>query len=228
MLRANESGVVILKTFPNTAASEMGLQENDRILSINGKKTETIASLTEIIQKYKVGDPVVVKYERNGVSQIATSILSAPTESHYLNSRKSYKSHYTNYNNYQKENACEELEKMYGKPFLGVYLSNPYEEGGDGAKLTSIIKGTGAEAAVLQAADKITKMEQTPISSTKEAMQFIQSKQPGDQITIQVVRENKTVIDEAIYFDPKDNIVERSTSSKGTDDSKEKKLNYYR
>jgi S1-C subfamily serine protease len=194
MLRGNESGVVILKTFPNTAAAEMGLQEDDRILSINGKKTETIASLTEIIQKYKVGDPVVVKYQRDGVAKTATSILSAPTESHYLNSRRSYKNNYASYNNYQKENACEELEKMYGKPFLGVYLSNPYEEGGDGAKLTSIIKGTGAEAAVLQAADKITKMEQTPISSTKEAMQFIQSKQPGDQITIQVVRENKTML----------------------------------
>lgn len=198
LLKGNESGVVILKTFPNTAAAEIGLQENDRIISIDGKRTESIADLTTIIQNHNVGDAVMVKYERDGVTKSTASILRATTNDHYLNARTNYNYkynyNYTNNSNYQKENACEELEKLYGKPFLGVYLSNPHEEGGDGAKLTSIIEGTGAKAAILKAADKITKMDQTPISSSKKAIKFIQSKKPGDQITIQVVRENKTML----------------------------------
>jgi S1-C subfamily serine protease len=196
LLKGDVSGVVILKTFPNTAAAKIGLQENDRIISVDGKKAEHISGFVEMIQKHKVGDAIVIKYERDGVSKTASSILNPTTEHHYLNSRRnqSFKYYNTPLTTEQKENACEVLEQMYGKPFLGVYLSNPHQEGGDGAKLTSIIEGTGAEAAVLQAADKITKMDQNPISSSKEAMKFIQSKKPGDKITIQVVRENKTML----------------------------------
>lgn len=200
LLKENGSSVVIQKTFPNTTAAEMGLQENDKIISIDGKIIEEIADLTKIIQNHEVGDVVVIQYKRNDVAQTAASTLRTTTKNYYLNSRRNYTSKYNNYDytykttRYKKETACEELEKMYGKPFLGVYLSNPHAEQGDGAKLTSIIKGTGAEAAVLKAADKITKMDKMPISSTKEAIQFIKSKQPGDQITIQVVRENTTML----------------------------------
>lgn len=179
LLKENESSVVIMKTFPNTTAAEMGLQENDQIFSINGVNIEDIASLVENIQNREVGDVLVIKYIRDGVSQTAASTLRTTTKNYFLNSRRNYTSKYNyNYNStkYQKETACEELEKMYGKAFLGVYLSNPHAEQGDGAKLTSIIEGTGAQAAILKAADKITKMDKTPIGSSQEAMKFIQSK----------------------------------------------------
>jgi S1-C subfamily serine protease len=201
LLKENEVNVIITKVFPNTTAAKIGLQPNDEIISLDGKITEDIASLIEIIQNHEIGDVLVVQYKRDGVSQTAASVLGTTTENYFLNSRRNYTSNYhydytysNNKTRYQKENACEELEKMYGKPFLGVYLSNPHVEHGDGAKLTSIIEGTGAKAAILKAADKITKIDKTPISSSKEAMKFIQSKKPGDQITLQVVRENKTML----------------------------------
>ncbi|MBL4650736.1 MAG: PDZ domain-containing protein [Aureispira sp.] len=203
LLKENDSRLIILKTFPNTTAAEMGLQENDKIFSIDGKIIEDIASLTEIIQNHEIGDVVVVKYERDGFSKTAASTLRTTSNNYDLNSSRKYTLNYnytkntryhTTNTRYQKETACEELEKMYGKPFLGVYLSSPQVEHGDGAKLTSIIEGTGAKTAILKAADKITKMDKTPISSSKEAIQFIQSKKPGDKITIQVVRENKTML----------------------------------
>jgi S1-C subfamily serine protease len=203
LLKEKDSRLIILKTFPNTTAAEMGLQENDKIFSIDGKVIEDIAGFIEIIQNHKIGDVVVVKYERDGFSKTAASMLRTSSNNYDLNSSRKYTSNYnytkntkyhTTNTRYQKETACEELEKMYGKAFLGVYLSSPQVEYGDGAKLTSIIEGTGAKAAVLKAADKITKMDKTPISSSKEAMKFIQSKKPGDKITIQVVRENKTML----------------------------------
>lgn len=205
LLKENDAKVLITKVFPNTTAAKMGLQPNDHILSIDGKIIEDIASLVKIIQSHEIGDPLVVQYKRDGASETAASTLRTTSKNYFLNSRRNYTSNYNSYdysysnklgtsNNYNKETACEELEKMYGKPFLGVYLSNPHREDGDGAKLTSIIEGTGAKAAVLKAADKITKMDNTPISSSKAAMKFIQSKKPGDQITIQVVRENTTML----------------------------------
>lgn len=200
LLKKNDSKVFIRKIFPNTTAAEIGLQENDKIVSVDGKIIEDIASFVEIIQNHKIGDFIVINYERDGVSKTAASTLRTTTKNYYLNSRRNYTSNYNYDYNYtrntssSKETACEELEKMYGKAFLGVYLSNPHEESGNGALLSSIIEGTGAKAAVLKAADKITKMGKTPISSSQEAMKFIQSKKPGDKITIQVVRENKTML----------------------------------
>lgn len=204
LLRETDDGVILVKIFPKTTAAEMGLQENDKIYSIDGKIIEDIASLTTIIKNHEVGDVVVIKYERAGVSKTAAATLRPITEKYALNSRRNYKTNYHyNYNyatdnspstKHQKETACEELEKMYAKPFLGVYLSSPSVEYGDGARLTSIIEGTGAKAAVLKAADRITKIDKTPISSSKEVIKFIQSKQPGDKITIQVVREHKTML----------------------------------
>ena len=200
LLKENDSRLIILKTFPNTMAAEIGLQENDKIVSVDGKIVEDIASLTEIIKNHEVGNFVVINYERDGISKTATSTLRTTTKNYYLNSRRNYTSNYNYDYNYTKntrspkETACEELEKMYGKAFLGVYLSNPHEESGNGALLSSIIEGSGAKAAVLKTADKITKMDKMPISSSKEAMEFIQSKKPGDKITIQVLRENKTML----------------------------------
>jgi S1-C subfamily serine protease len=200
LLKENDSRVIIQKIFPNTTAAEIGLQENDKIFSVDGKIVEDIASFVKIIQNHEVGDFIVINYERDGVSKTAASTLRTTTKNYYLNSRRNYTSNYNYDYNYTrntsspKETACEELEKMYGKAFLGVYLSNPYAESGNGAQLTSIIEGTGAKAAVLKAADKITKMDKMPISNSQEAMKFIQSKKPGDKITIQVLRENKTLL----------------------------------
>lgn len=190
LLEGNDEGITILKTFPNSAAEEAGLQEGDKILRLDGQSTETIKALVDLIQAHEVGDKITVEYSREGKVYKRVVSLKKVSENHYLNRRSIYRGQRYQVENLT-ENACEQLDKIYGKPFLGVYLNASHLEDGTGAKLTSIIDGTGADDAQLKAADKIIKMNQKEIHSTKEAIAFIKSKKPGDKIRIKLLRDNK-------------------------------------
>ncbi|BDS14083.1 PDZ domain-containing protein [Aureispira anguillae] len=194
LLKGNEEGTVVLKTFPNSAAAEAGLQEGDKILMINGKKSLSIPGLIAIVDAHKIGDKVTIKYERNGVTQTRTATFKGAAQNHYLNYRTKYSNYKTKRQSFDlTQNACEKLNELYAKPFLGVYLSTSHQEDGTGAKLTSIIEGTGAAKALLKASDKIVKLNQQQIHSTEEAIAFIQSKKPGDKIRIRLLRENQPI-----------------------------------
>ena len=193
LLKGDADGATVLKTFPNSAAAAAGLQANDKILSINNNKVASIEALQKAIASQKIGDNIAITYERDGQTMNSTATLKAVEKNHYLNRRhKFYSKTYQPHTEISSKDACEQLETIYGRPFLGVYLSNSYRENGTGALLTSIIKGTGAFKAALQAQDKIVKMNNTSIKSTQEAIAFIKSKKPGDKVRIRVMRDGKT------------------------------------
>jgi len=196
LLEGDKEGAVVLKTFPKSAAANAGLQAGDKILSVDGKASKNIADLQNIINSHKIGDKVTIKYERDGKTLTSSTTLKSSSKDHYLNQRTHF---YYYKNNHKKaeditENACEKLDEIYGKPFLGVYLSNSYRENGTGALLTSIIGETGASEANLLAEDKIVKMNTKFISSTAEAMAFIKSKNPGDNIRIRLIRDGQPMV----------------------------------
>lgn len=193
LLKGDESptGLVVLKTFPNSAASSIGLIANDKILSVNGQSTTTVANLRAILANQKIGDNITVQYERAGTKVSKKVALQATQSNHYLNQRENYY-HNDYYETAEwKEKACEKLEEIKGRAFLGVYLSQSHQNESKGAPITTIITGTGAEAATLQANDKIIQMNSVVIGSTDEAIDFIQSKQPGDAVRIRIIRDEK-------------------------------------
>lgn len=195
LLEDTKTGTIISKTFPNSTAIEAGLQKGDKIIALNGKKTENISNLIALINEHKIGDKVTIKYVRDGALKTGVATFKGETAPNSYNRKTTYYTY--NYNHHSQENLtekpCEKLAKLYGKPFLGVYLSNSHRENGTGAVLTSIIEGTGAEDAVLMAADKIVQMNNKAIASTKEAIAFISSKKPGDKISIQLIRDSKSM-----------------------------------
>lgn len=208
LLEGNESETVILKIFPNSTAAEAGLQKGDKILSLNGKKSENITGLINLIEEHQVGDQVTIQYERNGVLRTSNAAFKKASENHFQR-KKHYNYSYNYDHNYKSEdlteNPCEKLQTIYGKPFLGVYLSTSRQEDGTGALLTSIIAGTGAYDASLKAADKITKMNNTSVASTKEAIAFIRSHKPGDDVRIELIRDNKPMVINAVLGSWADN-----------------------
>jgi S1-C subfamily serine protease len=57
-------------------AAAAGIREGDIIVSVDGKETPTIASLTELLTQYKPGDRVEVRFVRDGQTQTVTVTLS--------------------------------------------------------------------------------------------------------------------------------------------------------
>jgi putative serine protease PepD len=72
-----EGGGALVKTVtPNSAAAKAGLQQNDVIVSVNGKPVNDSEDLIAIIQASKVGDKVTVVFTRGGAQQTVNATLA--------------------------------------------------------------------------------------------------------------------------------------------------------
>lgn len=60
-----EEGVYIMQVFEGGAAEKAGLQQRDRILSVDNKEIETSSDVKEIVQSHKVGDTIEIVVERD-------------------------------------------------------------------------------------------------------------------------------------------------------------------
>ncbi|MEZ4798458.1 MAG: PDZ domain-containing protein [Flavobacteriales bacterium] len=85
---------------------------------------------------------------------------------------------------------------MAPRAFLGVILrnANATDKKGKaikGGEVTEIVEGTAAETCGLQVGDIITEIDGQNISSSDDIISIIQSKQPGDEIKITYLRDNK-------------------------------------
>lgn len=63
LVRGNEAGPAVIK---NSPAEKAGLEAEDVILELNGEKITPEVPLTQLIQKYNVGDAVALKILRSG------------------------------------------------------------------------------------------------------------------------------------------------------------------
>jgi putative serine protease PepD len=73
--------------------------------------------------------------------------------------------------------------------YLGVEIASA---AGGGARVASVRSGTPAAKAGLQAGDVITKIDGTPVGSSDELQQAVDSRKPGDRVTLEVRRGGTT------------------------------------
>jgi len=66
-----------IKPVPNSTAKEMGLQDGDIIKTINGYKMYDWMDIGYVLDNLKVGDPLTVGYERNGVAGKASGKIKS-------------------------------------------------------------------------------------------------------------------------------------------------------
>jgi len=84
------------------------------------------------------------------------------------------------------------VPEMENRPFLGVMLrENNQGEEGSGVVITEVIEGTAAEKAELQAGDIITKIDDLEIENIQQIISYVQSKEKGDKVDVQYIRDGK-------------------------------------
>lgn len=76
--RTDGNGVRIASIEPNTAASKAGLQKEDIITTLNGKKIASIEQLTQALQTAETNKNIPVQYLRNGKAYNTSLYFSKP------------------------------------------------------------------------------------------------------------------------------------------------------
>ncbi len=72
-----EEGCYIVQIIKGGAAHKAGLQQNDRIISLDGKEISCTADVKAILRKHKIGDEVEIVVDRNGKNVTKTVKLQA-------------------------------------------------------------------------------------------------------------------------------------------------------
>jgi putative serine protease PepD len=81
------------------------------------------------------------------------------------------------------------------RALLGVSATTEAQNGsavGSGARVVSVQKGSPADDAGLQAGDVVTAIDKRPVTTSTELTAAVRSRQPGDAVTLTVVRNGKT------------------------------------
>lgn len=74
-IKATSAGIYVSSVEPNSTAKEMGLEEGDVIVSINGMDVHTGGQMTEVMNRFRPGDSINVTYYRDNKKYTKNAVL---------------------------------------------------------------------------------------------------------------------------------------------------------
>lgn len=191
-----EQTVRITSIISNTGADRSGLHSNDRIIGIDGQRMNNVKEVRNFIHSHQPGDHVQLAVLRDRQHLIIPATIGhygeSPTARQHLAVLEILCEQY----NHPKQ-SCQLLSSMTGAPYLGIYMSRDLADEGEGTLVTSVVSGTSAERAQLMGGDRILRMNGQAVNGYEATADFIESKQPGDAVTIEVLRGDQLMTTQA-------------------------------
>lgn len=185
---SNENGGVLLTGIVSgTGAEAAGLKAGDVLTAIDGENLLVQHDLTTQLAKRQPGDVINITYLRDDQTLATTAELTG---------RKAEKFTYW----YSEErNPCE--------VFIGVQIGG-WGDAEKGVGVSGIIPGWPAEAAGLQAGDRITAIDGVPVNTHNELVIERDKHKPGEFFTVNYLRNGQPGEVQAQFkVCPKDEVV---------------------
>lgn len=191
-LDESTEGVLVNGVVEDSPAEKAGIEKGDVIISFDGKKTNSIESLTRLVRKTTPGTEVEIKAIRDGEEKDLEVTIgeSSSTSLYNLNPEKL------------------KIEKKMIEPFkwnfqsglkLGVAIQDLTEQLGDyfgvrrgeGVLITEVEKESPAEKAGLKAGDVIVQVDNEKVSGSDDVRQIISEKEKGDKVSLKIIRDKR-------------------------------------
>ncbi len=198
--RRNDMDGVTINVIHDTAAEEMGLEDDDIIKAINGYPVLDWDDVTTVLDNLKPGDKVNVLVKR-GDREVSKS-GNVEKQQHDNKSISFGK----NDSNWKWDWEEEEWGTTKGA-FLGVYLEhlsekkakalgfdNPY-----GSYVSSVIKNTAAEKAGIKPFDYIFGIDEYRVGEEQNLGGILRKYEPGDEATVHFYRKGKKTSKPVIF-----------------------------
>ncbi len=169
-IQNTDNGPTIRVVINGSPAEKAGLKVGDVLTKIGDTTVTDAQSASAAVQTHKVGDDVAIEVTRDGKTVTVNVTLAAgasiPTAP-----------------------SVPANPAIANRPMLGVELENTDK----GTVVRSVVAGSPAEKAGLKADDILTKIGDTTVTDAQSASAAVQTHKVGDEISIDVTRDGKTV-----------------------------------
>lgn len=219
MLTEENNQLVVADVTPGSGAEEVDIRKDDKIISVDDVPVATVEDIKEILEKYDANDNVDVVIWRDG-EEIKKSVnlrnnsleglfggLRLPDNAQFkffgdmesmdldslfgqLRNMSPDLFDFDGFNIDEYRQLGQEEDKSITKsnrPSLGLFI----EDSRDGIRVTEVIKDGASEKAGIREDDIILRIDDNVVSSYRELSAWMNTKQSGDKVTLQVERNGK-------------------------------------
>lgn len=197
--RKDDMDGVTVQVIDESAAADMGLQNDDVIIAIDGYPILDFGDVGTAIDNHLPGDKVEVLVKRGDREMTIKGTLKDQPRQQKA----------TVYNNENNGWGLEETEKwsVVKGAFLGVYIDNISEKkakalGFDnpyGSYVSSVIRNTAAEKAGIMPFDYIFGMDEYRVGEEQYLGGILRKYEPGDEATIHLYRKGKKITKQVVF-----------------------------
>lgn len=169
-----DNGPTVRVVASGSPAEKAGLKVGDVLTKIGDTAVKDAQSASAAVQSHKVGDEVAIEVTRDGKTVTVNATLAAGSSVNIQPPSQPNQPNTPNVSN---------------RPMLGVQL----EDGTDGPVVREVVAGSPAEKAGLKVGDVLTKIGDTAIKDAQAASAAVQTHKVGDEVSVEVTRDGKTV-----------------------------------
>lgn len=164
----------------NSTAETIGLENGDKIISINGHKMVDWDDITTALGAMQVGENIKVVYERNGQRMDGSTAIKSHSDTYV----------------YRK---APSVKRSSGRAFLGIYSNSVSSEkaaklGFDnlyGSYVSQVIPNSSAEKAGVQPFDYIYGIDEYRVGKDQSLTAILGKYEAGEQATVHFIRKGK-------------------------------------
>lgn len=174
-------GVLVVHVAPGSPAALAGLRPGDRIMAVDGQRTDGPGDVIGLVQGHRPGDRLKLAYMRGDDPRESEVTLARQPEPDGKASRK------WPYRGWSFD--AEEWPSLTEQAYLGV---GPAEaQDGHGAVVGRVGPGSPAEQMGLQPGDRITALNDVAIAGFNDLTGAVSDLKPGEPVTLSVERGGK-------------------------------------
>lgn len=180
---------VKVRTVCNSSAEQLGLQNGDVIMAINGQPIVDWQDISIALNQMSAGDPITIDYTRNDQPNRASGSVGSEDREDCSNTR-GYLGVYTGHMSRDKADKLD--------------LPTPY-----GSYLKKIIPGSGADEAGLQPLDYILSINDSELDEDRSLTHILRRYSPGQVVTVEYMRQGQRRSAEVTLQGPSDDGLSR-------------------
>ena len=192
----SDEGVFIKEVIEDSPAEEIGLQEGDVLIGIDGEEVDSTEDVIDLISSHAAGDEVKLRIEREGKGKNYKVELAERDDNYFRLFNESDGMRFE----FEKDSdgkgnvwffEDEDMQWNNGeeRPFLGVTHGSHDVE--NGVEIGTVTSGSAAEIMGIQSGDVITSFNGKTINNWDDLVGAIEDSEVGEMVSLELDRDGE-------------------------------------